>query len=359
MCTRPNYIRYNDVLGTRTQSKTLKPTQFVPHVNFDKMLEQSILEGFEFIPIPCGQCLECRSSHAQQWADRCTLEASKYKDNFFITLTYDENHLPKNESLVREDIQNFVKYLRTTTDNKIKVFYSGEYGDTSLRPHYHLILFNYPIDDLSYEFKEAYGHVYRDNGWLDSVQLRAHLRPLSDNELMYSETIHKAWQYKGNISVGFFTYATACYVAQYVVKKAGGKDNKFYTSKGLLPEFIGMSKGLGSNGYSKSLFVRDIVYENSFNAYGVWTQKKSVELQKQKLIVPANGKARIVSRLPRYFEKLFEKQFPDLFLKYIKAKSVENKAKTKQSLTYGMNQQQLDIRAYMSEKKIMNSRNKI
>ena len=351
MCTSPNFIKYNNVYGTRTAGK-IKPVEFVPHVDFDKFLAQSILEGFDFVPVACGHCLECRKAHAQEWADRCTLEASLYEDNYFITLTYDDAHTPLSgcqSTLRRKDFQDFMKRVRKAfPDRKLKVFYAGEYGDASSRPHYHAIIFNLPLDDLSYDFEQFI------NG-----QYKVFPRPNNKGQLMYSRTLYDLWNKQGNISVAKFSYATAAYVAQYVDKKVQGYSNEYYKKLGIEPEFIGMSKGLGLNGYDKKLFVNDIVYTPSFSKYGEKITKKQVELQHKRLVLPAQGEAKIVKNMPRYFFKQFEKEFPDLFLKYAAAKADANCKRLKLMNNTSEIQKELDARAHKNKQRFCLTRNAI
>lgn len=102
MCTSPNYMRYIPFM--LRDKKRSKAWQFIPHQNFDKIIDQSLKEDFEFVPVPCGQCLECKMSYSQDWADRCAFEATQYQFNWFITLTYDETHIPVGGKLVRKDV---------------------------------------------------------------------------------------------------------------------------------------------------------------------------------------------------------------------------------------------------------------
>ena len=64
------------------------------------------------LKLPCGQCIGCRLERSRQWAIRCVHEASLYKDNCFLTLTYDDEHLPEDGSLNVRDVQLFLKKLR-------------------------------------------------------------------------------------------------------------------------------------------------------------------------------------------------------------------------------------------------------
>lgn len=35
----------------------------------------------------------------KKWATRCVLEASMWSENYFVTLTYDEEHKPKTDEM--------------------------------------------------------------------------------------------------------------------------------------------------------------------------------------------------------------------------------------------------------------------
>ncbi len=114
--------------------------------------------------VACSQCIGCRLDHAGMWASRIEHESSLYDDsngNCFITLTYDEEHLPQDWSLDKSHFQKFMKRLRKRYPQKIRYYHCGEYGEncrhgihTTLcpgcnvgRPHYHAILFNIDFHD--------------------------------------------------------------------------------------------------------------------------------------------------------------------------------------------------------------------
>lgn len=140
--------------------------------------------------VPCGRCIGCRIARTREWAIRCLHEASLHEKNCFLTLTYSPDFLPCSGSLVKKDLQNFLKRLRFQLGNrKIKMFGCGEYGSKSFRPHYHLILFGVGPDE----------------------------RDLFD----------KCWS-NGFITVGSVTYDSCKYVAGYVQKKLYGKDASEY-----------------------------------------------------------------------------------------------------------------------------------
>jgi len=80
------------------------------------------------------------------------LESNLWSDNVFVTLTYTDEFLPRLEdgrgNLIPKDMQDWLKNLRSAyfaeTGNRIRFYGVGEYGELSERPHFHLILFNFP-----------------------------------------------------------------------------------------------------------------------------------------------------------------------------------------------------------------------
>ena len=71
-----------------------------------------------------------------------------HEENSFLTLTFDDQHLPVDYSVSTRDMQLFIKKLRKQVQPKQVRFYLGaEYGDLNLRPHYHIILFGHDFQD--------------------------------------------------------------------------------------------------------------------------------------------------------------------------------------------------------------------
>ena len=96
--------------------------------------------GYMFVP--CGQCIACRINHAKEWATRIYGESRMHDENIFLTLTYDDEHLPKDNSVHKDEVQRFMKRLRKAVyPDKVRYFLCGEYGGQFGRPHYHVILF--------------------------------------------------------------------------------------------------------------------------------------------------------------------------------------------------------------------------
>lgn len=180
------------------------------------------------LELPCGQCIGCRLEKARQWATRCVHEASLYEDNCFITLTYNDENLPKDGSLCLRDFQLFMKRLRKSSEKSIRYFHCGEYGEENTnRPHYHALLFNYDFSD-----KQPFS---KRNGY----------------QTYTSNTLSELWR-KGHALTGSLTFESAGYVARYTLKKVTGKDSGDYYGV-MQPPYATMSRrpGIGKGWFDK------------------------------------------------------------------------------------------------------------
>lgn len=148
----------------------------------------------EVVTVSCGKCLECLMKASRVWSFRIIDECKLHTFNCFITLTYNEENLPKDKSVNRREVQLFIKRLRKELEPlKIRYFCCGEYGSRRNRPHYHLIIFGWFPSDVRYLKKDGCNILYR------------------------SPTIEKVWT-KGFSSVGEVTLDTAKYCAKYMQK---------------------------------------------------------------------------------------------------------------------------------------------
>lgn len=230
----------------------------------------------ESLELPCGQCVGCRMARASSWAIRCMHEAQLYSRNAFVTLTYDDDHLPQHGSLQYEDVQRFLKRLRkghrgieASPSGKypIRFFVAGEYGSQSWRAHYHMLLFNFDFAD-----KRKWGE-----------------------RTFRSDVLERLWPLGGSL-IGSVTPASAAYVARYSLKKVMGRQasEEFYQwtdeSTGevceVRPEFCVMSRkpGIGSwwlDKYEADVLPRDYVVVNG--------QKRRVPRYYANRFAKANG----------------------------------------------------------------------
>lgn len=102
-----------------------------------------------WLTVPCGKCYACQSNKRSFWTCRLFFEAATAISSIFVTLTYDDAHIPHSgllPTLSKRDVQLFIKRLRKRfPQHHIKYFLCGEYGSHTARPHYHAIIFDLPL----------------------------------------------------------------------------------------------------------------------------------------------------------------------------------------------------------------------
>lgn len=241
----------------------------------------------DYLTLPCGQCIGCRLERSRQWAMRCLHEASMHDDNSFVTLTYDDAHLPPGGTLVYDDFQRFMKRLRKRFQSQtIRFYVGGEYGESTNRPHYHACLFGVRFPDL--------------------VLLKV---TKSGFRLYTSKILESLWPL-GMSSVGDVTFQSAAYIARYCVQKVNGdlaeSHYRVITEDGEIidrtPEFNHMSlkPGIGADWlkkYRTDVFPRDYVIVN-----GVKTKP------------------------PKYYDVLFERENPGEFSEIVARRELDGYA---------------------------------
>lgn len=90
----------------------------------------------------CGQCMPCRINKRRKWTARLLLECKTNDNNTFLTLTYAPEFLPEGGTLRPLDYKQFLEALRYQNNRKaVRYYVVGEYGDQTMRPHFHLLLF--------------------------------------------------------------------------------------------------------------------------------------------------------------------------------------------------------------------------
>jgi len=214
--------------------------------------------------LPCGSCLGCRLEKSRQWGTRILHEASLHDNNMFITLTYDDEHLPIDESINVKHFQLFMKkYRKKISPNKIRFFHCGEYGTENRRPHYHAIIFNHIFEDIT---------------------------PCNQEGMYQSENLSQIWE-NGFTSIGNVTLESATYVAKYILKKITGIPAQEHYSHitrygeevSLTPEYTTMSRrpGIASEWYEQ--FQGDIFPDNYITIKGRKIPTPKYYLNKLKL----------------------------------------------------------------------------
>lgn len=136
------------------------------------------------------------------------LESLSHDASSFITLTYSDTSLPPGYTLVPKHVTDWLKRLRKAiSPHRVRYFLCGEYGDRTLRPHYHACLFGL--------------------------------------DMSASSVVQTTWGH-GFTLTAEFNQTTAQYVAGYVIKKMTSFDHP--ALNGRHPEFARMSRrpGIGA-----------------------------------------------------------------------------------------------------------------
>lgn len=239
------------------------------------------------ISLPCGRCVGCRLERSRQWAVRCMHEASLHEKNCFITLTYDDDHLPMNSSLDHKHFQDFMKVLRERVRSElvasgmskaerkkfgIRYYMAGEYGEEFGRPHFHACLFNYDFPD-----KEKW-------------------KTIKGNQYYVSKMLSAIWPH-GYSTISDVTFESAAYVSRYIMKKITGDKaeehyeylNEFGEYVQRTPEYNKMSlkPGIGKDWLTK--YVSDVYPLDAVIVRGKETKP------------------------PKYYDKLYEISYPSDF----------------------------------------------
>lgn len=151
--------------------------------------------------LPCGKCQHCLMKHAREFGIRCCHEFQMSNEvGCFLTLTYNDEHLHYENgfpSLYRPDLQAFMKMLRRAIEpTRVSFLACGEYGENTLRPHFHVLLFGWVPSDL-----EPIG------------------RTGKGNVIYTSDFLLDRWKAFGFISLGTVTPDSIDYTCRYSLKK--------------------------------------------------------------------------------------------------------------------------------------------
>lgn len=264
----------------------------------------------------CGQCAACRLRRSSEWATRCMHEAKQHPHNIWVTLTYDDDHLPDkydtgalnpnthkkifSGSLRKTHMQQFYRRLRKALhkpnailhNGTVRYYYAGEYGEKYHRPHYHACLFGIDLTDKKHITKSHLGF-----------------------DLYESATLKELWPH-GHHRISELTWETAAYTARYIMKKITGQQQQQHyqvinKQTGEIinrePEFNEMSRkpGIGNSWYEK--------YKKS-----VYMEKRTGVRVRGRLTAP-----------PRYYDKLLQKQDAAKYLRVKQQRFMDNLKNTK------------------------------
>jgi len=145
-----------------------------------------------------------------------------HAESSFITLTYDDDHLPDPPWVDKTQLQKYIKRLRwNVAPKKIRYYGVGEYGEKTWRPHYHVIAFG-----------------------LDRS--------------LHEEPIRRSWKMcsKENLTIGELNPSTARYITGYITKKIQKATGTHAISYGKEDEFRISSTRNGGIGHTAAEKVR-------------------------------------------------------------------------------------------------------
>lgn len=166
--------------------------------------------------LPCGQCMPCRINAQRKKVGRMVLEARGHAHSSFVTLTYDDEEVPRTDdgsgTLRPKDLRCFFKRLRRRIGG-FRYFAAGEYGTHTWRPHYHAILFGVPVV-----------------------------------ELVEKDLLVETWGL-GYVTQAEANYSRMAYTAQYTTKKLTKREDMSLTLGEREPEFSRASRRPGLGAY--------------------------------------------------------------------------------------------------------------
>ena len=175
---------------------------------------------------------------------------------------------------MKADFQRFIKRLRRRfSDDRIRYYHCGEYGDNLGRPHYHGLLFGFDFEDKQ--------------PWVVRNEL----------PVWRSQALEEVWD-SGQSEIGSVSFESAAYVARYCTKVINGPLAKAHYEVAdavsgevfnLQPEYSTMSRrpGIGAGWYSK--FSSDVYPSDEVVSRG------------------------FPGKPPRFYDLLLERDNPELF----------------------------------------------
>lgn len=278
-CYNPR-LAFKRAEGGRLQFTSLTWSQYIHHkkgYSIPPINQYIVNKGLtEALPIPCGSCEACHLERSQQTAIRCMHELQYPHNNIgiFLTLTYDDENLPKNGHLDYNHPKNFVKHLRDLiSPHKISTLGCAEYGEKGGRPHYHLLIFGWEPKDKQLKYESQSGS--------------------KKYSVFESKTIDRIWK-KGLAEFGSIERESANYVARYTLKKCKNKNKNKNESEKPKEKTIcrSLRPALGKLWYEK--------------------YSRSVRSIDASILLDATGAAQQLP-VPRYYDRLLEKESPNAY----------------------------------------------
>lgn len=241
-------------------------------------------EGITQLTLRCGRCIGCRIERSRQWGIRCHHEAQLHEHNAFVTLTYDDEHFPQDGGISVDELQRFHKRLRHHI-NPFRHFSCGEYGQETLRPHYHTCLFNIHFTDQTL-WKQQDGY-----------------------NLYESRTLNEIWGL-GRCIIGDLNIETAQYTAKYCLKQFGEGGTQYAQLDQQTGEITAIRQPFATMSRSPGIGQ-------------AWIEKYHTDIYNKDFIKINN----ITHRSTKYYDKLYDNMAPE-HMATIKQQRIDNRPET-------------------------------
>lgn len=199
-----------------------------------------------WLPVGCGDCMECRKQKAREWKIRLAEEIKTNKNGIFVTLTFTNEEYTKLLKEIQEESKEINNNLIEgyDLDNEICKKATRRFYER-YRKKYKKTLRHWLITELGHGETE---HIHMHGiVWVEPEKYIVESKTKGIVQ-QQKEFIEKYWQY-GGVWVGdYVSERTINYMTKYVTKVDA--DHKYYKSK------ILASKGIGAG------------YINTINAQG-------------------------------------------------------------------------------------------
>lgn len=202
MCLYPKLIKNRKYVANKKNSGN------IPHM-IDKRVE--------FVPVGCGNCMECRKKKAREWQVRLHEEIRHTKNGHFVTLTFSDEALIELDNAVCKE----KKLYGYALENAIATKGTRRFLERWRKKH-----------------KKSVRHwLITELGHTNTERIHIHGIIFTDKP----EEIEKHWKY-GNVWIGdYVNERTINYVVKYVTKvdiKHKEYKSKILTSRGIGKQYL-------------------------------------------------------------------------------------------------------------------------
>lgn len=191
-------------------------------------------ERTRFVPIPCGNCMECRKQKSRNWQVRLLEDIKVNTNAHFVTLTFNEESLTKLTLEVEKSKKYHKKEVNTVATIAIRRF----------------------LESCRYKYGNSVRHwLITELGHKGTERIHIHGLIWTDNPNLIKET----WEYGFADTGKYVNQSTITYIVKYVTKT--DTQHKDFNPK------IFTSAGIGKNYLKNSNYRNNKFSNNQFKDY--------------------------------------------------------------------------------------------